>query len=66
MISITTIPLLSVVPFLNYSLIFTDINAGNVNWLNIALMIISTFIYIAIVLGYIIKQYKSEKVLFSK
>ena len=32
----------------------------------IALMIISTFIYIAIVLGYIIKQYKSEKVLFSK
>ena len=40
MISITTTPLLSVVPFLNYSLIFTDINAGNVNWLNIALMII--------------------------
>lgn len=66
MISITTTPLLSVVPFLNYSLIFTDINDGNVNWLNIALMIISTFIYIAIVLGYIIKQYKSEKVLFSK
>ncbi len=66
MISITTTPLLSVIPFLNYSLIFTDINAGNVNWLNIALMIISTFIYIAIVLGYIIKQYKSEKVLFSK
>lgn len=66
MISITTTPLLSIVPFLNYSLIFTDINAGNVNWLNITLMIISTFIYIAIVLGYIIKQYKSEKVLFSK
>lgn len=66
MINITTTPLLSVVPFLNYSLIFTDINVGNVNWLNIALMIISTFIYIAIVLGYIIKQYKSEKVLFSK
>ena len=66
MISVTTTPLLSVVPFLNYSLIFTDINAGNVNGLNIALMIISTFIYIAIVLGYIIKQYKSEKVLFSK
>ena len=65
MISITTTPLLSIVPFLNYSLIFTDINAGNVNWLNIALMIISTFIYIAIVLGYIIKQYKSEKVLFT-
>ena len=66
MISVGATPLLSIVPFLNYSLIFTDINAGNVNWLNIALMIISSFVYIAIVLYYIIKQYKSEKILFSK
>ena len=66
MISVGATPLLSVVPFLNYSLIFTDINAGNINWLNIALMIISSFVYIAIVLYYIIKQYKSEKILFSK
>ena len=66
MISITTSPLLSIVPFLNYSLIFTDINAGNINWLNISLMIISSFVYIAIVLHFIIKQYKSEKILFSK
>ena len=66
MISVGATPLLSVVPFLNYSLIFTDINAGNINWLNISLMIISSFVYIAIVLYYIIKQYKSEKVLFSK
>ena len=65
MISVTTSPLLSIVPFLNYSLIFTDINAGNINWLNISLMIISSFVYIAIVLYYIIKQYKSEKILFS-
>ncbi len=66
MISVGTTPLLSIVPFLNYSLIFTDINAGNVSWLNIALMITSSFVYIAIVLYYIIKQYKSEKILFSK
>ena len=66
MISVTTTPLLSIVPFLNYSLIFTDINAGNINWLNIIFMIASSFVYIAIVLYYIIKQYKSEKVLFSK
>ena len=65
MISVGATPLLSIVPFLNYSLIFTDINAGNVSWLNIALMIISSFVYIAIVLYYIIKQYKSEKILFS-
>ena len=66
MISVNTTPLLSAIPFLNYSLIFTDINAGNINYLNIVIMIISSFIYIAIVLNYIIKQYKSEKILFSK
>ncbi len=66
MISVNTTTLLSAIPFLNYSLIFTDINAGNINYLNIVIMIISSFIYIAIVLNYIIKQYKSEKILFSK
>ena len=66
MISVNTTPLLSAIPFLNYSLIFTDINAGNINYINIVIMIISSFIYIAIVLNYIIKQYKSEKILFSK
>ena len=66
MMGITTTPILSIVPFINFTLIFTDINNGNINILNIALMIISTIIYISIVLAYIIKQYKSEKVLFSK
>ena len=59
-------PLLSVIPFINYTVVFTDTSAGNVDWLNIALMVISTIIYILIVLTYIIKQYKSEKILFSK
>ena len=59
-------PLLSVIPFINYTVVFTDTSAGNVDWLNIALMVISTIIYISIVLTYIIKQYKSEKILFSK
>ena len=66
MIGVTTTPILSIVPFLNYTLIFTDINNGNINILNILLMIISTIIYISVVLVYIIKQYKSEKVLFAK
>ncbi len=66
MIGITTTPLLSIVPFLNFTLIFTDINNGNIDILNIALMAISTIIYITVVLAYIIKQYKSEKVLFAK
>ena len=66
MIGITTAPILSILPFLNYTLIFTDINNGNIDVLNISLMAISTIIYITAVLAYIIKQYKSEKVLFAK
>ena len=66
MIGVSGTPLLSIIPFINYVVVFTDTSAGNVDWLNIALMVISTIIYISIVLTYIIKQYKSEKILFSK
>ena len=66
MVELETTPLYSIIPFINFTMIFTDISAGNINILNIALMFISTIIYIGIILTYIIKQYKSEKVLFSK
>ena len=66
MMAITTTPILSIVPFLNFTLIFTDINNGTINLLNIGLMAISTIIYISLVFAHIIKQYKSEKVLFAK
>ena len=66
MVEVTGTPLISIIPFLNYTVIFTDINNGNIDILNIVLMLISTIIYISIVLTYIIKQYKSEKVLFSR
>ena len=66
MMGITTTPILSVIPFLNFTLIFTDITNGTINFINIFLMTISTIIYIIIVFTYIIKQYKSEKVLFAK
>ena len=66
MIGVTTTPILSIVPFLNFTLIFTDINNGTINLLNIGLMAISTIIYISLVFAHIIKQYKSEKVLFAK
>ena len=66
MLGITTTPILSIVPFLNFTLIFTDINNGTINLLNIGLMAISTIIYISLVFAHIIKQYKSEKVLFAK
>ncbi len=66
MMGITTTPILSIVPFLNFTLIFTDINNGTIDLLNIGLMAVSTIVYISLVFAHIIKQYKSEKVLFSK
>ena len=46
MVEVTGTPLISIIPFLNYTVIFTDINNGNIDILNIALMLISTIIYI--------------------
>ena len=66
MIGIKTTILISIIPFLNFTTIFTDITAGNINVLHIFLMMLSTVIYISIVFYYIIKQYISEKVLFAK
>lgn len=56
--------LLSMIPFINYTLLFDDVTKGNFNTLNILFMFLSTFIIIALMLSIIIKQYKSEKVLF--
>lgn len=66
MTDIASSPLLSMVPFLNYTMLFTDIIKGKVDYLNISLMLLSTAVYITIVLKFIIKQYKSENILFSK
>ena len=65
MVDINTTAILSMVPFLNYTLLFTDITNGTVNYLHIFLMFISTIVIIGAVLYIIIKQYKSEKVLFA-
>ena len=63
--SITTNFALSLVPFLNYTLIFTDIVYGDINLVHIVMMVISTLVFLIIVLAIIIRQYKSEKVLFT-
>ena len=57
--------ILSLIPFLNYSLIFTDVANNNINFMEILLMLASTIVLTSIVLYIIIKQYKSEKVLFN-
>ena len=65
MINIQTTNVLALVPFINFTLIFTDITNGNIDYLNIFLMLLSTIVIIAVILSIIIKQYKSEKVLFN-
>lgn len=57
--------LISITPFINYIQIYNNINKNNYNYLYIISMFISTILLITIVLYIIIKQYKSEKVLFN-
>lgn len=65
MVDIDSSVLLSLVPFLNYTLLFENIIAGTIQPLQIICMLLSTIVIIAIVLVVIIKQYKSEKILFN-
>ena len=66
MIDISNNAILSLIPFINFSMIFTDVTNNNLNILYLILMIISTIVIITIVITYIIRQYKSEKILFNE
>ncbi len=66
MMNVESNAILSCIPFLNFTLLFTDIVNENLNLINMILMILSTLIIIAVVLKIIIAQYKSEKVLFNQ
>ena len=65
MFGITMNPLLSLIPVVNHSLLINDIVCGNANIFNIIIMFASTILYVILVIYYITKQYKSEKILFS-
>lgn len=66
MLDISNTVVLSLIPFVNYTMIFQDVVNGVYNYFYIFLMFLSTIIFISIVIFYIIKQYTSEKVLFAK
>lgn len=53
------------IPIFNYVQILMQLFAGNLSILNLLLMLISTIIYIILIITYIIKAYNSEKVLFT-
>lgn len=65
MLNINNSAVLSIIPFVNFTMIFQDISSGIYNYLYIALMFISTILLITVIITYIIRQYKSENVLFT-
>lgn len=66
LVNLKTTTWLSLVPFLNYTLLFNDITIGKVNLIHLLMMALSTILFLVIILTIIIKQYKSEKILFQK
>ena len=53
------------IPICNYEQILIDLFSNNITLTNLLLTIISTFVYIVVVITYIIKAYNSEKILYS-
>ena len=52
------------IPIANYVQLLMDIFSKEFNILNILVVLISSIIYVLLVISYIVKQYKEEKVLF--
>lgn len=52
------------IPILSHTTILMDLYSGNINYLNLFITIGSTLVYIVIMLYFLIKKFKSEKVLF--
>lgn len=65
MLKIKSSGVLSYIPIINHTIITNDILLGNIDVKSIIITIISSIIYIIVLLYFIIKVYKSEKVLFS-
>jgi sodium transport system permease protein len=55
----------SLIPFVNIHFIFDEVISGKYNLFYVFVMIISTIVFIALILSLIIKQYKKEETLFS-
>ena len=55
---------LNFIPIFNHSFVLNDIFLGNINTNNILITTITSIIYSLILIYIIIKEYKSEKILF--
>lgn len=52
------------IPILNYTQILMDIFSGTIDIIAIMMVVISSIVYVVLVISYILKQYHGEKVLF--
>ena len=52
------------IPIFNYTQVLMDIFSGEADVLSILMVFLSSFVYVIFVIYYIIKRYKTEKVLF--
>lgn len=57
--------LFSIIPIINHTLLINDIFTGKINIINILLMFLSTIIYIIIIIKFLTKIYRREKILFA-
>ena len=54
------------VPILNYTTILMDLYTGNFEYINLLITILSTVVFVGVVLWLLLKTFKSEKVLFGE
>ena len=54
------------VPILSHSTILMDLYSGSINYINLLITIVSSIVYALIIFIFLVKKFKSEKVLFAK
>ena len=52
------------IPILNYTQVLMDIFSGNIDIISIMMVVVSSLVYVVLVIAYILKEYKGERVLF--
>lgn len=68
-VSLLNIPINSyyyLIPVVNFTQILMDMFLSDFNYVNLVITIFSSLIYVIFIIKFIIKQYNSEKILFSK
>lgn len=54
------------IPILNYTTILMDLYTGNFEYINLLITVLSTIVFVGVVLYLLLKTFKSEKVLFGE